>query len=289
MKYRKYTPFFKIPVICADQTVSEQEEWRKYNIIENQLLAGTKGVKCCVFEDGHYRIVDNVDGTFTVMLVGTGQHVALEGILNGGYCFSKNPVLWENLRGGRIYHLYVSYTKKLYEDETAFGIIAKEATPYSYEIPTYLYLAKFDATGGKPVVDSFPDGKVYANDIAVHANDTTNPHGTHQVQDQLTIRNQLQFGERLLLNENGSGELNDVLQRKFLAAQTTSGGKEGRKIDLPKSVTKILNVSVNEMCWEGQGPIFSLGEVAINYNPALFTVYNGGVAGLPIYVAIWYE
>lgn len=215
--YKYKTEFYGIPIVAEGQRLSEKEEIKKFNIIENQLLAATKGVMCCVFDDGDYDLIDNVDGTYSVMLISTGQSVALEGILRGGYCYSKEPIVWQGLRKGKVYHLYVSYTDRLYADETAFDVTFKETVAWPHNLMNYLYLAKVDLTGENKIIDSNPDGKIYANDIACHVNDVSNPHGNELHQDTLVVKKlvfEMNDGKQVvLLDSDGNGILNNLLNK----------------------------------------------------------------------------
>jgi len=290
MPYKQKTEFFGIPFISNDETVSEAEEKKAANIIENQLLAATKGVRCAVFEDGHYRLVDNVDGTYTVMLVGTGERIAFEGIVNGGYCYSKNPVLWEKLIKGKTYHLYVKFTSDLYADEHAFKPITKENFPYGDNVFNVLYLAKIDLSVDKPAVDAHPNGKVYGTDIAHHANDKTNPHGRDLVQDNLDVQKSFKFQGAELYNGK-DGILDKVEKLSTFSTEDglpfiTSGGTTGVNVGV---TGKIVSVDVVEAIWEGQPPSFELGEIAIKIEGQNATIYNSGKAGIPLHVSVWYR
>lgn len=311
--YKNKTEFYGIPVIGKDQRLSEQEELKKFNIIENQLLAATKGVMCCVYEEGCYHLVDNIDGTYTVMLMSTGQNVALEGVVRGGYCYSKDPILWEVLRKGRVYHLYVAYTDKLYQDEYAFAVTSAEI-PWAKDLMNYLYLAKVDLTQNEPILDTNPDGKIYSNDIACHVSDKINPHGEEVMQDSLIIKKlvlQKDDGSNVvLLNSSGGGVLNGLIGEREIDRsvmeihipsnkglkkvmhetnfELVSGGKNGIDFNVP-GCHEVVSVNVSEKV-SGVLPSFKLGQVAVDYGRSnLVKIYNSGDEGISMSVIVRYK
>jgi len=293
----KKTPVFGIPYMQDGTFMSAAQEQRRANIIENQLLAGTKGIKCCVFQDGNYRVIDNYNGSRTVLLSRTGQNVSLEGVLNGGYCYTPEPIMWENLSSGRKYYLYVAATSHLYEDESAFTPVAK-TLPYAHSIPTYLLLATLDLTGKSPILDAQPPGKFYANDLAKHTGDAQDPHGEHLQQTKATILDSLwgrldrsngEHEDVLLFNKGGNGLLNRAIERNVLVVDELTGGSTGVTVKDGR-VKGVHGVVVHEKVWEGQGPTFLVGQVAVRVMEDMtICIYNDGEAGVPISITVFYE
>jgi len=291
----KKTPFFRIPFLANGSTLSEESEGRAANIIENQLLAATKGIKCTVFRDGMYRAVNNLDGTWTVLLSSTGENCAIEGVVHGGYCFSSNPVLWENLEFGKEYYLYVTYQDGMYEDETNFGTSAR-IHAVDNKVSTFLYLAKVDLTGDKPVIDSNPDGKIHGTNVALHATDKENPHGETLVQENIDLNNILwglvpqedgSTKKISLWKSNGGGALNAAIKKKTILLDAMSGGADGVDVSLGFEA-EIQGAIVHEKVWEGQGPTFLLGEIAIRTYSDKVQVYNAGEVGVTMTVTVFY-
>jgi len=249
MSYKGKTSFFGIPVAGKGQKISSKEEKRKANIIENQLLASQRGVKCCVFEDGEYNAIQHGDGTYTIILSAVGFNKALEGIVNGGYVKSNSSVKWIGLEKGKIYYLYIKYTDKLYENPEAF---ITKALPKKKDssVSSFLFLAVVNLTKGKPRINSNPDGKVYAQDIEGHVNDYTNPHGNSLYQENITVMKELRF-------EKGSGKdkktisvLNENNIDDFIIKTTVidaySGGKNGVSIVIDNA-EEILSAHVVQL------------------------------------------
>jgi len=183
--YKRKTEFFGIPIPCKDDFIEEDEEAKRMNIIENQLLASTKGIRCAVFEEGHFRIIDNNDGTCSVNLFPAGGNYAICGMVNGGYIESKEAITWENISKGGFYYLYISFTSDTYENENAFRLIVTTISKTNQE--AFLLMATLDLRNGKEELNSIPDTKLYGCDLASHVNDKTNPHGEHLYQNELTV------------------------------------------------------------------------------------------------------
>ena len=192
MAYKKKTIFYGIPIPSKGDRIQEAEETIARNIIENQLLAGTKGVRCSVFEEGYFKLVNNNDGTYSVALIQNNARYALCGIVGGAYVESKEPILWDGLENGYEYYLYVQFTDKLFQDEHAFRVIST-STKKVDDNGIFLLLAQVDLKSEEKKIETYPDGKIYSSDIASHSNDTTNPHGEKLIQDNLIVRESLKI------------------------------------------------------------------------------------------------
>lgn len=277
--YSGKTPYYGIPFPKLGDFASPEDESKSANIIENQLLAATRGVKCCIFEDGEYHLVDNVDGTYTVMLTKYGVRDSIEGILNGGYVWTDQPILWEGLKRGEKRYLYVKYTSKLYQDETAFAIEISTIL-YPKESPYHLLMAIFDwKNGDKPTLDTNPDQKTYGTDITLHTTDFRNPHGERLEQNELVIFNQIKYVK--------NNQEKVIIPLNVLICEEKSGGKDGKILGF-EDVTKIINVDVKEKVIDT--PTFKLGEIAIKHNTEKsFTIYNSGDKNIPMIITILYE
>jgi hypothetical protein len=187
--YKRRTSFFGIPVPGAGDKIRSDDEMVKARIIENQLLAASKGAFCVVYEDGEYTWSKADDGTFVVRCASYGGKPALMGVLNCGLAQSFSTIKWTGLGSGQTHFLYVEWTPTLYEDESSFRVFSQ---PFRLPQTTKnLLLATINLTDQtKPVIDSNPDGKLYIKDFASHINDNTNPHTPLLVQDELVVRKQ---------------------------------------------------------------------------------------------------
>jgi len=165
--------YFGIPMVTKGKMLEVSEEDRKVRIIENQLMAATKGIKCCVFRDGKYSIIDNYDNTYNVILTSNGSSLPLEGMINGGYVRTEDDIIWDQLIKGKIYYLYLQWKDGMYENPSSFTIISSESLKRNDKT---LLLAKVDLTT-EPTIDTNPDNKIYNSDLAQHILDTKDPHG----------------------------------------------------------------------------------------------------------------
>jgi hypothetical protein len=187
--YQNRTSFFGIPVPASGEKIKAADELTKARIIENQLLAASKGAFCVVYEDGTYSCVKTDDGTFIVRCSSYGGQPALMGVLNCGLAQTYSTIKWTGLVSGFLYYLYVEWTPTLYEDETSFRVFSLQSrVPQTNK---NLLLATIDLTGTTPVIDSSPDGKLYVKDFSQHIGDNINPHTDSLVQDILTVRKTL--------------------------------------------------------------------------------------------------
>ena len=292
--YQYKTGFFGIPVPGKEALKSSVEK-KKWTIVENQLVAATKGVYCAVFEDGEYRVIDNVDGTYTVMLVGTGHEYALMGILNGGLVFTEQPVVWEKLQKGKTYWLYLVHQQGQYLDPSDFLPDAKNIKVED-GVNQFLLLARFD--GNTATVDSCPPGKVYSTDIPAHMNDANNPHGEKLTQQTVLLDNLLHrrvdnrgvVSETTLYDGNGNGLIDGVLRRKVVGVDAESIGPAGVKVVVPGAV-RIHLATVTERVVFGAAPTFNLGDAVLQYGidglaGNEVAVYNSRSSGVPIRLTV---
>ena len=175
MPYAQQTSKFGIPVPVAGQILEAAEQLKTFNIIDNQLQAGSYGISRGVYEDGAYTLSLTSPGNYAVYLNGSGGAVALRGVVGGGFVESISTVIWTDLLAGSIWYLSVDFTSNIYADKTAF-IITKSTTAPNLSLKTQLYLAKVDYTGATPTIDTKPVGKLYISDIVNHMVDFDNPH-----------------------------------------------------------------------------------------------------------------
>lgn len=283
--YRGQTEFYKIPYPVNGDKLSEQEELKRMNIIENQLLAATRGIRCCIFEDGEYHLVDNVDGTYTVMLAGYGSRDAVEGIINSGYVWSKEPILWTGLKKNDRKYLYLKFTDKLYQDETAFEILSSGML-YPKESQFHLLMAVFDYRGDSLTLETNPDNKIYSNDISVHIVDNKNPHGILQEQDKLDVKKELMFDGVSLISKDDYGITRGILKYDFQIIFDTTNGMNGKTFEI-KEAKSILKVLVEERFIEK--PEFKLGQIVVKYDGNKFVVYNNGEMNIDVKIFVLYE
>ena len=114
MSYKQKTAYLGIPVVGFDDHIEPETELRKYQIIENMLIAGTQGVKCCVFDDGDYRIERQADGQYEVTLSATGGSPSASGMVGGAYFFTTDQLKWSDLKAGEMHYLSLTGSYKTF-------------------------------------------------------------------------------------------------------------------------------------------------------------------------------
>jgi hypothetical protein len=286
--YQYKTEFFGLPV-PGNEKMTVEAEHHRWEIVENVLLAATKGVFCAVFEDGHYQLVDNIDGTYTVLLTGTGHEWALVGVLNGGLVKSSKPIIWENLRKGQTYWLYIQYQEGQFKDPSLFTTVVR-FNNIGDDVRRLLLLCKVNADG---TIDEMPPGKTYSSDIAQHSNDSVNPHGEVLRQDDVVARRlftvkDVAHGrtEDVLLYDGQTGILDAIINRRIVHVDALTAGKNGEAVVVPKA-KRILMAQVHERFVPGVEPLFGLGEVVLDYDservaPGSVVIYNSGKPSVPV-------
>ncbi len=234
MPYSNKTPYFGIPFVSEGETIIANEEKKASNIIENQLLAGLKGVKCSVFEEGHFKLVENNDGTCLVSLSKNSMRFALCGVVGGAYVESEEPIVWDGLEIGHKYYLYVQYTNQLFEDEHAFRVIF--STTKKTDNSIFLLLAHVDLKNDNKIINSNPEGKIYSNDIASHTTDKENPHGETLYQDSIVIKKNILF------------EMNEDYDGSCVVLKDSRKNKNGKKPTIESTSDLALKDKRLEIC-----------------------------------------
>ena len=91
MSYKNKTRRLEIPVVGDGDRITGQDELLKNQIIENYLLAGSKNIKNCIFDDGYFNVSATSDTTYEVTLSATGHNPSACGIVNGFYFEGIDP------------------------------------------------------------------------------------------------------------------------------------------------------------------------------------------------------
>jgi len=190
-QYGKITSHYKMPTYGVGDSIDPEIEFDKLQSIENQLLAGTKGIKCCVFEDGNYSLAKETDSEYRVLLTGTGRKKAACGVVNGIYFEESSKIAWNNLKVGYVYYLYITPTAKLFKDKNSYRLFSSKVKRELTK--TACLMAKVDLTDGKEEIDTKPFGKVSSMDVVSHTYGKKNPHGENLLQNVITISESLNF------------------------------------------------------------------------------------------------
>ena len=273
--YKKATKRLGIPVHDYGDRLIPEVEMKRFQIIENFLLAGTHGVRNAVFDDGMFTIVRETDTTYSVSLRATGHAPSAEGMVGGAYFYASPILTWIELKKGYVHYLYLRGLSSVFENADA--VVAISAI-HPVEGDGVL-MAIADCRNEPPTIDTNPDGKIYSEDLGAHISDVENPHGRTVIQDELYVR-----GKLALHSPEGDSAVVEVLVdgkpvevpasalagaalelagRKVVTVDFTSAGPIGRVVEV-SDVGKILFVQVSRRYvgkLEG-----ALGESAVGYN-----------------------
>ena len=185
MAYSSRSAFYRIPIAMNDDLLSESENVQQMQIIDDLLEASTGVVGTGIIREGTFSIISDIGSGYKVLIT-PSDGVAVHGLLNSGLASTKSQVAWEGMQTGNFYYLYLQFKADLYRNPASFNAIFR-TTPISSDNINFLYMATFDLTGVSPVLDSSPDGKVYARTFTQHIGTQLNPHTANLTQTNLTV------------------------------------------------------------------------------------------------------
>lgn len=288
MSYRQKTPHLGIPVVGHRDRIMPDVEMRKYRIIENMLIAGTQGLTEVVFDDGSYALEKDGD-QYAVSVRAGGTYPSMHGVVGGFYFRAASKVAWDGLKPGYAYLLYVKATPSTPHDHSSVRLTASTVRLGKGS----LLMAYVDLREEVPEVDTQPDGKVYSQDVARHASDSSNPHGVSLEQDELVVTKELRLGPGALVDVDGhvmqapdfAGAANALVGRKVQRIDFESGGAAGVVV---RAAGKVVFASAQRRVTGALEGV--AGEVAVGYfgeddsvdAEGEFKVYNTGTEGLPM-------
>lgn len=288
--YKQRTRFLGIPVVGNNDSIWPEVELKKYQIIENLLLAGLKGMQNCIFDEGDLSLEKKQNGEFFAVLRPIGIRPALEGIVGSAYFLIADALVWDNLVVGKVYYLYVVRTVHTFADSSSVRVITSE-----YEQPSKLNIlvGKVDLTNENPSLDRAPNGKIHVFDLTKHSMENDNPHGNSISQDELLIR------KKLILGDGQDTEIVIRVGNEQISMPTVclipsvvtfmTNGMEGTVVT---SLARVGFIHTSRM----SGATGKLGEVSIGYfgqdskvpNEQSFIVYNDGDANIPMKALIYH-
>lgn len=205
-----HTNFYNIPYPLEGSFISEDQERRKAQIIENQLLAANRFADCVVIHEGEYEIIEE-DGVF-LRLSSYGRNPSIMGIVNGGLCLTYSTLEWEKATPGYKYYCYIDWTSEMFEEHEHFNLSMSKEPKNSRKS---LLVATLDITSRKPSLDIRPEGKLYADSFSSHLWQTVNPHG-HRMKVENLITDKVSSDNELVLSDNRTTlKLSDDEHQKF--------------------------------------------------------------------------
>ncbi len=287
--YKQRTKFLGIPVVGERDCIWPEVELKKWQIVENLLIAGLKGMQNCIFDEGDLSLQSKPDGTFYVILRPSGVKPALEGIVGSAYCYVGDALTWDNLIAGNTYYLYVTRTPHTYTDSSSVRSLST-----TKEQPNKLtILVGIADLKGNPHLDREPEGKVNIFDLVEHSSDNENPHGVQLIQDELLVRKRLVLGDgqdtEIVLR---SGDEKITLPVACLVPGVVGFVTNGMEGVIVKSTARVAFVQTSRV----SGVAGNVGEVSVGYfgqDPKVvdeqsFVVYNQGDYGINMKALIYH-
>jgi hypothetical protein len=282
--YKQRTKVLGIPVVGYHDKIWPEIELKKYQLIENMLLAAMKGIDNCLFEEGDMRLNRQEDGNFSVVLHPIGVTRSAVGILGGTYFKAPPSVEWNNLEVGKVHYLYLTKTQKTLVDPTSIRTFTSE---YMKQVRGSILMGVVDLKSDTPVLERYPDEKLYTSDLAEHLLDNHNPHG------DVVTQNELDVTKKLALETDTEIKIGDIsVPASVLIPKTIDFITGGSKGVVLSTSSKVVFVQVCRL----SGSPGNLGETSIGYfekdekvpNEKTFIVYNVGDSDIPMKAIVFY-
>lgn len=187
MAYKNKTKFYRIPTLGYGDVITEEEEVKKMNIIDNLLYASTFGSSKYILEEGEYNLEPYDEGYVLTIKKPFGGKYNILGVVNYRLFFStEEKIRSPKMIEGNLWFVYVEYNSFVEDNPTRFDLIAKPV-PVE-ESNKYLLVAKVDLTDKNNFKIITDTDKIYAKNILAHTADNTNPHGKRLLQEELYLQ-----------------------------------------------------------------------------------------------------
>jgi hypothetical protein len=162
MTYKQKTRLLGIPVLGYKDGISPEIEMRKWQLVENLLMAATRSLRNCIFEEGVWTIL-NAGGKFNVTLGADAIKLkpSISGVMKGIYFAGGPTIQWEGLEPGKRHFLYLAPrrgTRLNPQDIRHYSRLERGG------LRGETLVAVFDSKTGK--LDKHPSGKVYAESMS---------------------------------------------------------------------------------------------------------------------------
>lgn len=287
--YKQRTKILGIPVVGDQDRIYPEVELKKYQIIENLLLAGLKGAFNCIFDEGDMVIEENNDN-FSVKILACGNKPAIEGVVGSAYFLISDMIEWNDLNRGKFYYLYITRTNHTFSNSSSIRTIATE---YEQKNKNVILIGSVDAREEKIILNRTPKGKILNKELREHIINSDNSHGKNIVQDEITVRKRLTlgdgFGTEIIIHSEKEKITLPVSCLIPNIISFKSNGIEGIEI------TATNRVAFTQVSRES-GKEGMLGEISVGYygqdknvkNFNNFIVYNEGDKDIPLRALIYY-
>jgi len=162
--YKHKTRVLGIPVHGFKDGIYPEVEMRKWQLVENILLAATRSIRNCIFEEGSWEVKKDSTGAFSVMLKNNASNKmpSVSGVMKGVYFCGGASVVWPDLQKGQRHYLYLSPMREARVNPRA---IRTYSTALKKTGRDRMPLAVLDLTEDEPKLDKHPEGKVYADSM----------------------------------------------------------------------------------------------------------------------------
>ncbi len=162
-QYKQRTKLLGIPVPGDNDHIWPEVEMKKWQIVENILVAAMRGLRNCLFEEGDLSLECGTSGDYVVVLRATGRSSSAKGVVSGFFFNAPRTIRWEPLKPGRQYYLYLSSMPKTYLDPTQVRTVV---STHRLTGRSMLPMAVADLRGDDYSLNTQPDGKVYSTSLS---------------------------------------------------------------------------------------------------------------------------
>jgi len=242
-RYRHRTKVLGIPVPGYNHPILPSVEMKKWQFIENLLIASMSGLKSCVFNEGVTTVEKNEDGTYKARLSSSKGGCSISGLAGGRYFESRSVVEWDSLKSGYKYFLYMVTNVKTSEDPRRVRAVAS-----SHKAPpSSVLVAEVSLRDEEPVVNIEPYGKVSRRIMERHVALQENPHGKTLLQEEMAVK-RLAITESLEMDEGGPLNvegLREASSMQWSVSRVDSNGEAGVVISVSGAV-RMASVSFEE-------------------------------------------
>jgi len=161
-KYKQRTKLLGIPVVGAGDHIWPELELKKWQIVENILVAAMRGLKNCLFEEGDLRLESVGSDEYAVFLRATGRSASAKGVVSGFFFHAPRTVCWKPLKPGRKYYLYFSSMPKTYVDPSQVRAVV---SAHKLSGRSLLPVAVANLKGDEFSLETQPEGKVFSDNL----------------------------------------------------------------------------------------------------------------------------
>ena len=160
--YKQKTKSLGIPVLGYKDGISPEVELRKWQLVENLLLAATRSFRNCIFQEGIWSVRD-LGEEYRVGLAADSINLkpSISGVMKGVYFEGGPSIVWDGLSKNTRSYLYIAPKKETRFNPRAIRSYSREATMGLRE---EMLVAIFDGTTGQ--IEKYPQGKVYSESLS---------------------------------------------------------------------------------------------------------------------------